>query len=103
MVDPRLNSVHLEMPRRQEYRHAREVLLGARGWETMAGEMKEGGPPSPPAIGRSPDPEASPPPVQLWLIDRDYIYPLHVGLNTVGRSPDNDIVIHDGYVSRRHC
>ena len=41
MVDPRLNSVHLEAPRRQEFRRAREVLLNARGWQTLAGE---GGP-----------------------------------------------------------
>ena len=26
-----------------------------------------------------------------------------VGLNTVGRMPDNDVVVQDAYVSRRHC
>src|SRR5262245_26256723 len=36
-------------------------------------------------------------------MDDDFIYPLKVGLNTVGRSPDNDVIIQDGYVSRRHC
>jgi pSer/pThr/pTyr-binding forkhead associated (FHA) protein len=37
------------------------------------------------------------------LMDRDYVYPLKVGLNTIGRMPDNDVVLEDAYVSRRHC
>jgi pSer/pThr/pTyr-binding forkhead associated (FHA) protein len=36
-------------------------------------------------------------------MDRDYVYPLKIGLNTIGRMPDNDIVLEDAYVSRRHC
>jgi pSer/pThr/pTyr-binding forkhead associated (FHA) protein len=31
------------------------------------------------------------------------VHPLKVGLNTVGRLPDNDVVIADLHVSRRHC
>ena len=37
------------------------------------------------------------------LMDNDYIYPLKVGLNTVGRMRDNDVVVQDACVSRRHC
>ena len=38
-----------------------------------------------------------------WLSDDQYIYPLKVGLNTVGRSSDNDVVVPDCFASRRHC
>ena len=38
-----------------------------------------------------------------WLSDDQYIYPLKVGLNTVGRSSDNDVVVSDCFISRRHC
>src|SRR5438093_6481073 len=101
MADPRLNSVHLEMPRRQEYRRAREAVLGARGFETIAVEQKDSGIRLPTAIAHENGHGA--PPIQLWLADRDYIYPLHIGLNTVGRAPENDVVVHDCYISRRHC
>jgi pSer/pThr/pTyr-binding forkhead associated (FHA) protein len=41
--------------------------------------------------------------VPFVLMDRDCVYPLKVGLNTIGRMPDNDVVLADPYVSRRHC
>jgi hypothetical protein len=103
MGDPRLNSLHLDPTRRQDYRRAREVLLQARGNETLYAERNrhedadanntlirnaEGAPPSA---------------MQCWLVDREYVYPLKVGLNTMVRSADNDVVVEDLYVSRRHC
>src|SRR5262245_37035758 len=104
MSDPRLNSVHLESPRRQAYRQAREGLLRARGYHTLAVEMKgedESGTCLHTLVqgpGRS-----LPSGVKFWLVDAEFVYPLQVGLNTVGRSSDNDVVIHDAYISRRHC
>ena len=38
-----------------------------------------------------------------WLLDRGKHIPLRVGMNTIGRLPDNDIVLDDPTVSRRHC
>ena len=38
-----------------------------------------------------------------WLLDRGKQIPLKVGLNSIGRLPDNDVVIDDATVSRRHC
>lgn len=105
MADPRLNSVHLEAPRREDFRRARDQLLHARGDQTIAAECPE--------VLREPVPGSNtlredplaPRDVALrfWLIDRDYIYPLRIGLNTIGRSPENDVVLKDAYVSRRHC
>jgi hypothetical protein len=99
MVDPRLNSVHLEAPRREDYRRAREALLNARGPQTMAAE---GEPARPAGIAEYPRARV-PDSMRFWLLDGEAVYPLKVGLNTVGRAPENDVVVPDGYVSRRHC
>ena len=105
MSDPRLNSVHLEAPRRLLFRQAREALLEARGWQTVAAESanpndsSSSGPQT--LMMRAGD--APPPNVQWWLVDKDNLYPLKVGLNTIGRAPENDVVVSDAYVSRRHC
>jgi hypothetical protein len=105
MNDPRLNSVHLEPPRRQQFRQAREVLLGARGWHTLMAE----GPAAPPRQGSNPHTvvQHGDEPVQagfnFWLMDKESVYPLNIGLNTIGRSPENDVVVQDAYISRRHC
>jgi len=36
-------------------------------------------------------------------VDGDCIYPLKVGVNTLGRATSNDVVVADAYASRRHC
>jgi hypothetical protein len=106
MLDARLNSVHLESPRRDEFRAARDQLLGSRGGETMAAE-REGAASHESnehntAIQNLPE-NAGAAVTRYVLMDNDYIYPLKIGLNTVGRMPDNDVVVQDAYVSRRHC
>src|SRR5438552_779062 len=105
MSDPRLNSIHLDAPRRELFRRAREGLLNARGWQTVAAEASsedESAPDAPHTMLLPPD-AAPPPDVDFWLIDKDGLYPLKIGLNTVGRAPENDVVVPDAYVSRRHC
>jgi hypothetical protein len=106
MGDPRLNSMHLEAPRRQDYRRAREDLLRARGNYTLYAEHcvdeKDAG--STCIRNRVPGGVAGThPELEYWLVDRDFIYPLKVGLNTLGRSKDNDVVVPEAHVSRRHC
>lgn len=100
MNDPRLNSVHLELPRREHYRDARARLLDARGTRTLFVEEAHLGPDqSPgPVLGAGRDPRCV-----LIDVDDGRRYSLHIGLNALGRFPENDIVLKDGAVSRRHC
>jgi hypothetical protein len=104
MADPRLNSLHLPGPRRQDFRRAREALLDARGEQTCLLERRqEPSFPSPSGTIVQEEPELSSQ-CEFWLLDREHcVYPLHIGLNTLGRSPDNDVVLQDAFTSRRHC
>jgi hypothetical protein len=100
MNESHLNSIHLPAPRREEFRAARQALLQACGSQTIMGAKPE-------IAGSSPtnawEQGVFPTDGCFVLVDRDRVYPLRLGLNTVGRMPDNDVVIHDPYVSRRHC
>lgn len=112
MSDPRLHSLHLEgQPRRDTFRAARAALEGACGSQTIAGDLRvlndeqlgastlaapagaPGGALAGALAGR----------FAFYLKDGTNVYPLHVGMNSVGRLPDNDVVIRDECVSRRHC
>jgi hypothetical protein len=104
MSDPRLNSMHLEAPRRDVFRRAREDLLGARGNQTvnLAGAKQLPDQPCQTMVNLGPEdsvPEGS----DFWLLDKAGTYALKVGINTIGRLPDNDVVLPGEFVSRRHC
>jgi hypothetical protein len=104
MADPRMNSLHLEPVRRQDFRRAREDLLNACGQQTLCAQVQ----PAEPASFSSHtfiqnQDEKAVAPTEHWLADREYIYPLKLGINTVGRSSDNDVVVADAFVSRRQC
>jgi pSer/pThr/pTyr-binding forkhead associated (FHA) protein len=104
MADPRLNSVHLDFPRREDFRHAREALLNSRGTHTVA--LESAGNVIAELAGHTMIQdlrERVPAGVNFWLVDQQGIYPLKVGVNTIGRLPDNDVVVQAPYVSRRHC
>jgi hypothetical protein len=106
MSDPRLHSLHLEgQPRRDQFRAARQVIQAACGSHTIAGDLR---------LLSGEDalhaPTAAPPPsgkhggrFTFYLKDGSDVFPLRMGLNSVGRLPDNDVVIRDECVSRRHC
>jgi hypothetical protein len=105
-VDPRLLSIHLEgNPRREAFRAARARVEHAGGGHTIAGEVRlplgaEAKSLKTLAPGEVP---VKPAGTHCWLLDRGRQIPLKVGLNSVGRLPDNDVVIDDATVSRRHC
>lgn len=103
MNDPRLCSIHLEaQPRRAEYRRARELLLGGCGQNTLAATREQLAELHS-QHGLPPESQATIAPRRYWLLDKEAVYHLKVGLNTVGRLPDNDVAILDSSVSRRHC
>lgn len=109
MPDPRLMSLHLEgQPRREQFRAARDAIHMACGSHTLAGDMRVldddarlvATTIAPPAAGHS---LAVGGKFTFYLKDGSNVYPLHFGKNYVGRLPDNDVVIRDECVSRRHC
>lgn len=107
MPDPRLMSLHLEgQPRREQFRAARDAIHQACGSQTMAGDGRIldddarllASTVAPHAVGFSAAGKFT-----FYLKDGSNVYPLHFGKNYVGRLPDNDVVIRDECVSRRHC
>jgi hypothetical protein len=103
MGDPRLNSLHLEPVRREDYRRAREQMLNSRGCQTLYAERQEVSDKqerSPTLVCKD---GSLPAGATYYLVDREFQYPLKVGVNTLGRSSDNDVIVEDAFVSRRHC
>src|SRR5687768_12529178 len=102
MTDARLHSLHLEgLPRRDEFRAARDRLQAACGNYTLAGdlaqlaevEIADGATvTSPPGLSQT-----------YWLQDGTNLHALVPGVNSVGRLPDNTVILKDEHVSRRHC
>lgn len=110
MSDPRLHSLHLDgQPRRDMFRTARDQLRAACGSQTLTGDVR---------LLASGDSEVAPVAAPtsasgsavlllgrftFFLKDGTNVYPLRLGVNSVGRLPDNDVVVRDECVSRRHC
>ena len=102
MNDPRFNSLYLEgQPRREDFRVARDRLRISCGEMTLAGDLGLI------AEATPNDGETACAPLgasrTYWIQDGDHLYPLSLGVNTVGRLPDNSVVLRDEHVSRRHC
>jgi hypothetical protein len=104
--EPRLDSVHLDTLRREEFRRVRESLLGAVGEQTRRGEAL------PQPTGDKTDAGSTlfhkfadriPAGLDFVILDKEKVYQLKIGVNTVGRLSDNDVPIPDPYLSRRHC
>ncbi|MGL6072599.1 MAG: FHA domain-containing protein [Fimbriiglobus sp.] len=97
MSDPRLDETHLDSPRREHYIEAREDVFDSMGPTT--GKIEEEF-----HFGRWPV-GFVPSPARLALRDLSSgrLYMLRVGINTLGRHPQNDIVLEQSSVSRRHC
>jgi hypothetical protein len=98
--------LHLEgQPRRDTFRAARQAIQATCGSQTLAGERPldedrlHASTLAPPPGG--PNPLAGR--FTCYLKDGSDVYPLRVGMNSIGRLPDNDVVVRDECVSRRHC
>ena len=104
MADPRLESLHLDgLPRRDEFRAARKMLHDLCGEQTMLGnaadfDLKEFNPDNGDTM---PGPAAAN--CLYFIQDGTTQHQLSFGINSVGRLLDNDVVVRDDHVSRRHC
>jgi hypothetical protein len=101
--DLRFQSLHLEgLPRRDDFRVARARLEASCGTHTLAGDAfellsdRDAG--DGPTVAFDPNTGS-----RFFVQDGDRLHPLQVGVNSVGRLPDNSVVIRDECVSRRHC
>jgi hypothetical protein len=102
MADLRFQSLHLEgLPRREDFRAARARLEASCGLRTLSGDLSDPSPIDPGdgatavfdiALGQ-----------RYFVQDGEKLHPLLIGVNSIGRLPDNHVVIRDEHVSRRHC
>ncbi|MCX7665253.1 MAG: FHA domain-containing protein [Gemmataceae bacterium] len=105
-MDPRLQSIHFQNDERlNAFRQARMQVDLAQGIHTKVGVVRTTEENSANLATLSPvDVPVKPLETPVcWLFDRGKPYPLHIGVNSVGRLPDNDVIIDDVTVSRRHC
>jgi hypothetical protein len=102
MPDPIFQSVHLDgLPRRDEFRLARARLRAGCGQQTLAGDLAlldEHDPGDVPTLAFQNDTNRA-----YFIQEGERLHQLHPGVNSIGRLPDNTIVIRDECVSRRHC
>jgi pSer/pThr/pTyr-binding forkhead associated (FHA) protein len=102
MSDLRLNGSHLGDTRHAQYDAAVDEMLDTRGPATADADPLVRLPLNPPLPVR----RESPPPGGIYTLvslTDGRRYPLRVGINTVGRFPENDLVLVRREISRRHC
>jgi pSer/pThr/pTyr-binding forkhead associated (FHA) protein len=102
MRDPRLDGKHLHIARRDQYDAAVDEMLDDRGPRTSAADPLVRMPSVPLKTVR----RAAPPPGGTYILESlidGRRHPLRVGINAVGRRPENDLVLEPIYISRRHC
>lgn len=101
-----LSSVHFgPNPRREEFHRARQRLLDARGSHTVIAEhIGQGTLIMEHSIRPVPAGQANlPADCSFVLVDGELIYPLKIGINTIGRFLDSDVFLCERQISRRHC
>jgi hypothetical protein len=101
MADPRLNGDHLGLSRVFLYGAAVEEMLDCRGSLTATFDQLVRRPAHPRPRARHRPPPAG---GTYTLVSADGSrHTLHLGINALGRYTENDLVLEQKYVSRRHC
>jgi pSer/pThr/pTyr-binding forkhead associated (FHA) protein len=101
MINPSLNSVHLRsLPRREDYRRARDLLLCTRGDQTLVAERAERAAPEMP---RTKVELGATQRTRYFLKEGESLVALKTGMNVIGRFQDSDVVLAEQHISRRHC
>jgi pSer/pThr/pTyr-binding forkhead associated (FHA) protein len=102
MGDPRLNGSHLDTSRHDQYDASVNEMLDGRGPATADADPLAR---SPKGLNAPIRREALPPEGTYTLVSltdgRRHL--LRVGINTVGRFPENNVVLEPNSISRRHC
>src|SRR5262245_45267327 len=101
MSDPRLNGNHLEIARHERYDAAVGEMLDHRGPVTSEADPLTRWP----IVPRAPVRHAAPPPGGTYTLVNladGRRHALRVGINSIGRFPENDIVLTPHHISRRH-
>ena len=101
-----LTSVHLRSTqRREDFRQARQRVVEARGAHTVIAEnIGQGTLIMEHSIRPMPAGQANlPADCSFVLVDGELIYPLKIGINTIGRFLDSDVFLCERQISRRHC
>ncbi len=102
MPELRFHSMHLEgQPRLAEFRAARDRMELGCGQLTLGGDLDwlhddSSGRGDTRSYGANLS-------RTFWVQDGEQLHTLTVGVNSVGRLPDNSVVLRDECVSRRHC
>jgi pSer/pThr/pTyr-binding forkhead associated (FHA) protein len=101
MSDSRLNGSHLDVARHDQYDATVEEMLDERGPATAGADPLA----RPPSVPKPPARRDVPPGGTYTLVSLadGRRHPLRVGINAIGRYPENDVVLTPIYVSRRHC
>ena len=95
------HSMHLEgLPRQAEFRAARQKMEHGCGQLTLGGDL---GWLADDDDGNGETRAAANSSRTFWVQDGERLFTLVVGVNSVGRLPDNNVVLRDECVSRRHC
>lgn len=94
-----MNSIHLVAERRDEFRLARAVLVASlSGSQSSDDRADQTWTDSARDSAATPDSGC-----ELVLLRGQEKLALRVGVNTVGRKLDNDLILRDPSASRRHC
>jgi hypothetical protein len=97
-----MNGSHLDMARRDQYDTSVQEMLDDRGPSTAAADPLI----RTPLIWRESTRRDCPPPggkYSLVNIADGSAHRLRIGINAVGRFPENELVLDRNYISRRHC
>src|SRR5262245_4316660 len=102
MSDPRLNGSHLSVARYDQYYAAVDDMLDDRGPLTAAADPLARRPAGP----RRVVPRLRCPPggtYALISLETGHRHQLRTGINAIGRFTENDLVLKQNCISRRHC
>jgi pSer/pThr/pTyr-binding forkhead associated (FHA) protein len=99
MSDPRLDSSHLDVARQDQYEATINEMLDDRGPVTSDADPLA----RLPRLVHEPSTSAQGGTFFLISLASGCQFNLRMGINAIGRSRKNDLILRDAWISRRHC